>query len=163
MTTMIGAAARSIGFSLFAAASLAVALLEGAALFESRRAQSWPVVAGRVTESAFARGCGRGGGNYSARVRYAYERAGARYEGTRIAFGDPECGSEDAARELAARFPVGMTVRVHVNPADSREAALMLRVSDDTMLVLALMSFLTLLGGMGAQVSFMRWRAAKAR
>jgi hypothetical protein len=158
--TRHGGAFGAVGFSLFSAVALAAALFQLYALAESRRAESWLSVQGSVVESRVEAGCLFGAG-HSAALRYRYALAGTSYEGRRIEFGR-DCGSEAAAREMASRFPVGMTVRVRVNPADPGDAALIAQVSERTKTLLAVLSALYLLGGALAWRSFARRREARA-
>lgn len=79
---------------------------------------NWPTTDGLVTESRVVGiGGGRAGSGMRARVRYAYDVGGFRYNGRRITYlrerGDR---SEEHVRKQVKRYPVGSVVRVHYRP-----------------------------------------------
>jgi hypothetical protein len=51
-------------------------------------------------------------------VRYAYQAAGRRFEGTRYEFGPDASSGSDRAAQLAASLPAGMQVTCYVDPAE---------------------------------------------
>jgi hypothetical protein len=92
------------------------------------RANSWPVVPGRVTVSRIEqRGGGYEGGthrSYEAVVEFRYRVGDLDYSSRQIALGLERSGSRTGAERIAARYPVGAAVEVHYDPANPSEAAL---------------------------------------
>jgi len=132
--SLLGAA-----FYLLCAAGCLWLLAGGAhGVIQARQALDWPKVAGVVESSEVMTGCGRGGSHY-ARVLYSYEVAGAKLQGSRLAFGNVGCGSWSAAASIARTYKVGQAVRVHWNPKQPGDSALVVgEVPSDTWLGIAL-------------------------
>jgi hypothetical protein len=88
------------------------------------RAQSYPTAAGvilssRVHESSDS----EGGSSYSAKIRYAYDVGGRRYECDRYRYGMMGSGRR-GAQAVAASYPAGRGIVVHYNPANPADAVL---------------------------------------
>ncbi|HEX3766580.1 MAG TPA: DUF3592 domain-containing protein [Kofleriaceae bacterium] len=91
----------------------------------SRKARSWPVATGRITERSVGpsttTGASRPGRYFEPRVTYDYTVAGKSYQGHRIGLAT-EAYDEDKARKVASELPD--SVEVHYNPADPSDAVL---------------------------------------
>lgn len=106
-------------------------------VFLAYSAMSWPRSDGRVVSSQTVQGCG-GGRSFLPRVRFEYSVNGVTYDGERVAFGNPGCGSFEHAQSIAARFPAGAAVPVYYEPRNPNEAVLLVgEVLSDTWLGLA--------------------------
>jgi hypothetical protein len=92
------------------------------------QARSWPSVKGKVVKSEvdtyIKREDGRDRTQYSPLVEYAYAVNGREYRSRQIRFSVNVQGSEDFARKVCARYPVGAEVVVHYDPANFANAAL---------------------------------------
>ncbi len=88
---------------------------------------SWPTAPGVVTESRVVRSAGRAGGRIrhrsSAHIEYAFDASGVHRTASRVGFRMGST-SEDSAREVVARYPVGTAVTVHYSPEDPALACL---------------------------------------
>ncbi len=99
---------------------------------KAKAAQSWPKIAGVVTESRVDQRREPGGGNggremnYSPIVRYEYEVAGVKHTGDHIGVGGgrPTYASPVPAQKAIAEYPVGKAIQVLVDPANADNAAL---------------------------------------
>jgi len=91
----------------------------------SRKARSWPVVTGRITERTVGpsttTGASRPGRYFEPRVTYDYTVAGKSYQGHRIAIATAAY-DEDKARAVANELPD--SVEVHYDPANPADAVL---------------------------------------
>ena len=104
---------------------IGVAVLIAAAwlLLLARRSASWPSTRGRVVTAkgdVSSRSSRSGGSDYRVVVAYAYEVAGQRYEGHRIAFGDNLWGNASSREEMDRRvsfYHPGREVTVYYDPA----------------------------------------------
>jgi hypothetical protein len=89
--------------------------------FNWRRAvaKSWPVTTGRVVASETTL-------LYAPApiVRFRYTVGGEEYESDKIQFGRLSSWTEDTARRVATRYPVGAHVKVHYDPDDPDTAVL---------------------------------------
>jgi hypothetical protein len=88
---------------------------------------SWPTAPGVVTESRVVRSTRRTGGrtrpSSSAHVEYAFDALGVHRTASRVGF-RMGSSSEESAREVVARYPVGTTVTVRYSPDDPALACL---------------------------------------
>jgi hypothetical protein len=112
--------------AIFVLAISAAALVTGVAMMAaSRKARSWPVVAGQVVERgvgpATTTGASRAGRYFEPRVTYTYEVAGKAFRGHRIGLA-PDAFDEDKAKRVADALPA--QVEVHYNPDDPSDAVL---------------------------------------
>lgn len=96
-------------------------------------AAAWPTVEGTVTRSEVMTGTSTTGTGarrrsttmYTPSINYAYKVEGRSYEGDRLLpSGSWSSSSMSEARAKVDRHPVGSKVRVHVSPADPRDACL---------------------------------------
>ena len=90
-------------------------------------AQSWPTTAGTILVSQTR--WVRGPDNTSREVpvvTYQYAVAGQTYQGQTIRPGDAylTISISGQARQIAARYPVGMILPIHYNPSNPSESAL---------------------------------------
>ncbi len=88
-----------------------------------RQARSWPTANATILGSSISSQQIGEGEMYEPKVRYAYEVAGQRYESERIRFGR-FWESQNGARAILERFPVGSSVPVYYDPADPAIATL---------------------------------------
>jgi Protein of unknown function (DUF3592) len=133
---------------LLGVALLFVAALshEVAGLFRAVQAKAWPSVPSTITESRAVIGCGKGGSWYPV-VRYRYSYNSQDYESTRLAFGNVGCGSEQDARNVAARYVPGQIVTAWVNPSVPSESTLIVgNVLGESWLGIAISSGFALTG-----------------
>jgi hypothetical protein len=88
------------------------------------QAGNWPTANGRILQSKYAQGCGRGGNQPFPDVRYTYEFEGTVYTGRRIALDTAHCGWASTARRVAETYKPGQAVKVFINPRKPHESAL---------------------------------------
>jgi hypothetical protein len=110
-------------FVLIGLACLAFGIDVSVDYYKAKKSESWPLVSAQVIESKVERGCGRSG-SYHPHIEYRYSRDGGQLSSTRIRFGDVPCGSESYATEIGAKYPIGATVKVGVNPSNMFDAVL---------------------------------------
>ena len=116
-----------VGFVLFLIGI--VFLITGvAALKRAKRAQSWPIVPGRVIASRVVQHestDSEGGSSvtYEPQVEYEYSVMGLTYSAKRVAFGTNRYDARKAT-EIADRYPAGSVVSVHYNPDKVKDATL---------------------------------------
>jgi len=91
---------------------------------EAVQAGKWPTAEGRIVQSKYALGCGRGGNQPFPDVRYTYEFEGIAYTGRRIALDTEHCGWASTAKRIADEYKPGSTVKVFINPLKPQESAL---------------------------------------
>jgi hypothetical protein len=87
------------------------------------RAQSYPTAAGIILSSQVRESNDSEGSSYSAKIHYAYDVDGRRYECDRYRYGMMWSGRR-RAEAVVASCPVGRTVSVRYNPADPSDAVL---------------------------------------
>jgi uncharacterized protein DUF3592 len=88
------------------------------------RAESYPTAAGTILSSRVHESSdSEGGSSYSAKIRYAYDVGGRRYECDRYRYGVMWSGRR-RAQSVAASYPAGRSVSVHYNPANPADAVL---------------------------------------
>jgi len=99
----------------------------------ARASASWPVADGTVTSSEVERSTSRSSSGkrsarttttYHAKVKYRYSVGGQSHEGDRVAFGDYGSSKSSHAREIAARYPVGIKVDVFHAPDSPDQSVL---------------------------------------
>ncbi|POR57050.1 DUF3592 domain-containing protein [Bosea psychrotolerans] len=92
------------------------------------RANAWPVVSGRVTESRVEQRSttedGRTRTSYAPVVEFTYQVRGHSFSSRQIALGMQISGSQGSAEKLVDRYPAGAEVEVHYDPANPSQAAL---------------------------------------
>jgi hypothetical protein len=112
-------------------------------------ARSWPIAEGRITasgtESFASRMNHRSVKLHRAAIEYADSVEGREWRGSRVAMGGREGSGEKRAGRLAARYPVGASVRVYYDPADASNAVLEPRAAL-SWLILAFAGVLLFLG-----------------
>lgn len=121
----------------FVAACVGFALLAALLLLGFQRAAArtrvWPTVAGQIASSGVHefhdleqnQQASRWQALYRPEVTYSYELAGVRYTGDKVNMGGTVSASTDAlARRVAAKYPVGVAVEVHYNPANPADSVL---------------------------------------
>ena len=115
---------RLAGFALLAVALVVLPLLSARQLHNAVVSPAWPQTEGRVTHSMVDRER-RGSEEYGAELHvwYTYQVDGQSYRGTVVTFGRNRVG-EAHMRAVAARYPVGATVRPYYDPADPSVAVL---------------------------------------
>jgi hypothetical protein len=115
----------------------AALLLTATVLFvQARRSSGWPSIRGKVltsTRESLSATSKTGGTTYKLRVTYAYDVAGSRYEGHRVAFGDNLWGGSRSRDEIDERvkfFHPGREVTVHYDPGSPARCTLTPGVGD---------------------------------
>jgi len=109
---------------LLIAIGAAIAIAGGWLLLIARRSASWPSTRGHVVgaKADVSSGSHKSGSgtDYRVVIAYAYEVAGQRFEGHRIAFGDNLWGnarSRDEMQRRVAFYHPGREVTVYYDPA----------------------------------------------
>jgi hypothetical protein len=121
--------------------------------FQSIRCGSWPTADGTIRTSTMGRHRGnKGGTTYSADVSYDYSAGGARYTGTKVAFGMMSASS-DYAQSFLNRYPVGAKVPVYYSPSDPATAVLETGIHGGTWMFFGASAIVALFGIMFLQVS----------
>lgn len=112
---------------------------------------NWPVVSAEITAGKVEHETGSMGTAasaqdfYYARISYRYEHGGTNYEHTGFDIGGSRSfGSEGEAAALVAKYPVGSSVPVHVNPARPDAAVIEIGVPNSSQLLLGAGGFLML-------------------
>jgi hypothetical protein len=97
------------------------------------RAESFPVVRGKVLSVEVTTTSGRRGGTYyHPSFFYSYEVVGQEYHGWRYRYdGDPSFLGSASAERLVRAHPAGSEIEVHYNPMDPRDALLSPGVQGD--------------------------------
>jgi len=119
--------------------------------------QSWPTVAGMVTESEVkvteqTSGSGMDAEqttHYKPVVKYQYSVEGMEFTGSRIAFGAMN-SAHSAANAVVARYPAGASVTVRYDPEKPAEAVLETKTGGGAMLMVLGVMFLIF--GVGSAV-----------
>jgi hypothetical protein len=98
------------------------------------RARLWPTAPGRVETSDVrsyqvrSRSTGESSASWKEKCRpnvvYGYDVAGVHYRGDKISYFSSGSNSEDIARKVAKRYPVGTQLTVHYNPDNPGESAI---------------------------------------
>ena len=98
------------------------------------RARQWPTAPGRVETSDVqsyqvrSRSTGESSASWKAKswpnIVYGYDVAGVHYRGDKISYFGSGSNSEDIARKVTKRFPVGTQLTVHYNPDNPAESAI---------------------------------------
>ncbi len=112
-----------------------LALLAGGLYLQSRRAQSWPTVEARVTESKIAVSKKASGFRrsqtsfrdyYTAVIQYEYVVNGERFTGNRIALDASRSSGfdHDVAESWVGQYPVGAAVTVHYSPHRAEQSVI---------------------------------------
>jgi hypothetical protein len=109
-----------------------VALLFGFALHRiGNEARRWPKVTGRIVKSELDEYEGRLDPNdamktlYRPLISYAYEYNGITYHGDQVSLGAKITANREAfASKLIAKYPLGSTIEVYVNPKNASQAVL---------------------------------------
>ncbi len=92
---------------------------------ESLRARRWTRVRGTVTGSFIAEGkTVDGPSSYAPEIQYTYEFEGRKFFGERISVIGTSAQHRGHAREVLARYPVGASVDVYVDPRKPSRAVL---------------------------------------
>jgi len=116
---------------IFGGIGLGLLLFGRSARRKALASQSWPTVAGTVTESEVkvtqhSSGSGMDAQettHYRPVVKYQYSVEGMEYTGSRIAFGAMN-SAHSAANAVVARYPAGASVTVRYDPEKPAEAVL---------------------------------------
>jgi hypothetical protein len=116
---------------IFGAIGLGLLLFGRSARRKALASQSWPTVAGTVTESEVKITQDSSGSGLDAQetthykpvVKYQYSVEGMEYAGSRIAFGAMN-SAHSAANAVVARYPAGASVTVRYDPEKPAEAVL---------------------------------------
>jgi hypothetical protein len=94
-------------------------------------ARGWPKVTGRITRSEIDEFEGRLTPKstlttlYRPLISYAYEFNGIKYSGDELSLGGKVTANTPSfAKKQVAKFPIGKTIEVHVNPQNASEAVL---------------------------------------
>jgi len=94
-------------------------------------ARSWPMVTGRIDQSEgdeFRGSISKGSAVttlYRPLISFSYEFNGVKYVGSQVQLGVKVTSSSAAfAKKTVAKYPVGKTISVHVNPANPSESTL---------------------------------------
>jgi hypothetical protein len=104
----------------FALCAIACGLILAGRLTVPREADSkaWPAVDGVVLDSAIAADRDEGRQRFRPVVRYRYEVAGQRYEGSRIQWAAKEGFRKyTRARRMLDRYRAGSAIKVHYDPS----------------------------------------------
>lgn len=92
-------------------------------------ALDWPQVTGSVLDSRVETRAARGSAarqwDYKAVIHYRYTLNGRQYDASRRRYPEPGYSDNEAGEAaIAARYPAGQPVRVHVNPANPADSVL---------------------------------------
>ncbi len=112
-----------------------LALFAGGLYLQSKRAQSWPTVEARVTESkievsskasGFRRGRTSFRDYYTAAIQYEYVVNGERFTGNRIALDASRSSGFDheVAESWIGQYPVGAAVTIHYSPHRAEQSVI---------------------------------------
>jgi hypothetical protein len=112
--------------AFMALAGLAAIIYAVRQIFRSNRAQSWPMVPGKVVESRLREVNDSDGTTYQAYVAYEYFVNGVALHSDIRCPGANQSSSSftGGAKRVLARYPIGSEIIVYVNPADSADAML---------------------------------------
>lgn len=103
-------------FLLMGAATLAIKSTRRVSAY--RQSQMWPKVAATITTSLLREGTDSDGTSYLPEFAFRYSVGGVEYTSSLHTEGLPFPATEDDARQMVKRLPVGSTVQVAVKPTD---------------------------------------------
>lgn len=121
---------------LFIGAGAVVLFIGARDLVNAKASSDWPSVEGVVVETAVERHRSRENkprtsgskkqetDTYHAKIQYEFSVDGNSYRGSRIAYGDYGSSDPSHAEAVVNRYPVGMTVAVHVMPGNPEKCLL---------------------------------------
>lgn len=89
-----------------------------------RQSRAWPKVRATVTRSFVQEGSAGDGMSHLPEFAFRYSVAGVEYSSGLHTEGLPFPGTDDDARQMLKRFPIGSKVQVAVNPSDPSRALL---------------------------------------
>lgn len=110
-----------------------------------RESRSWPTTQGTILRTEITSWQGAQDTMYEPLVRYTYEVGGQSYESERVRFGK-FWETEEGARAILDRYPLGGSVEVHYNPADPSAATLEAKAAGTIQLFSVCFGALVLLG-----------------
>jgi hypothetical protein len=116
-------------------------------------ARAWPTGPGTITAAEVLKGGSNRYPTFSPVVRYDYEVAGRKYSGDRLRPGYVKVGSRSAAERMLQPYPVGASVPVRYDPADTSSSLLDLQTSSAPMMTVVVGAMLILFGGAMAAAS----------
>ena len=116
-------------------------------------ARAWPAGPGTITAAEILKGGSSRHPTFSPVVRYNYEVAGRKYSGDRLRPGYVKVGSRSAAERMLQPYPVGASVPVRHDPADTSSSLLDLETSSAPMMTAVVGAMLILFGGAMAAAS----------
>ena len=102
-------------------------------VLEARASLSWPKAEGSITRSSVSVTTNRSRNDnnrerisrsYSASIEYEFQVEGATLRGSRVTAVSDQFGSEDYARAISDKYPLGAKVSVSYNPTDPNECVL---------------------------------------
>ena len=142
---------------IFSGIGMGLLLFGRSARRKALASQSWPAVAGTVTESEVKiteHNPGNGMDaeqttHYKPVVKYQYSVEGMEFTGSRIAFGAMN-SAHSAANAVVARYPAGASVTVRYDPEKPAEAVLVTKTGGGAMLMVLGVMFLIF--GVGSAV-----------
>ena len=142
---------------IFGGVGLGLLLFGRSARRKALASQSWPTVAGTVTESEVKvteHTSGDGTNehaitHYKPVVKYQYSVEGMEYAGSRIAFGAMN-SAQSAANAVVARYPAGASLTVRYDPEKPAEAVLETKTGSGALLMVLGVGFLIV--GVGSAV-----------
>jgi len=138
----------------FGGVGLGLLLFGRSARRKALASQSWPTVAGTVTESEVKITEHNPGNGMEAQqttyykpvVKYQYIVEGMEYTGSRIAFGAMN-SAHSAANAVVARYPAGASVNVRYDPEKPAEAVLETKTGGGSLLMVFGVVFLVFEAG----------------
>lgn len=139
------------GFGIFGAGLPALQVLG---------ARDWPAVTCEILESEVHTSSTSDGTSYSARIRFAYDVDGQRYESDRYKFSKFSSNDRGASQAVVDAHPVGATVNCYVDPGDPSSAVIERGFTDEWVLGLISLPFL-LIGVIGCFFTVRSMRADK--
>ncbi len=111
------------------------------------RTEHWPITNGKIESANLKEQSSRNGPTYSAEVTYRYQVNGDSYTGNKISVGALS-SSDEYARAILNRYPVGAPVSVHYSPGDPADAVLETGIHGGTWLCFGVGTVFTLAGVM---------------
>ena len=91
----------------------------GRGVHHAQESVAWPVAEGQILNSSveYHRGS-KGGGTYSAEIRYTFSVDGRMHSGNMVAFGDFGSSNSSHAQKIINRYPKDKIVSVRYLPSD---------------------------------------------
>lgn len=118
---------------LFLFAGSIILIIGSSKLWDAHKSSTWESTPGIITSSKIEDELTSDSTVvFHARINYAYEVNGKKYDGTRISFGDFSSSSSERPFEITQRYSLGKKVDVYFNPENPKDSLLLPGIQPQT-------------------------------